>query len=105
VGFESAHEMTPKDEVIGKIYFVQVEDWGPIKIGWTEDLKRRMGELKHNSPFRMRLLACLEEKKLKEDELHKKFSAARIVGKREWFWPIQDLVDYIAALSQSPRSA
>jgi hypothetical protein len=92
VELKSASKMTPKDEIIGKIYFVQLEDWGPIKIGWTEDLNRRIDELNHNSPFRVRLLASLEETKPKEGELHQKFSAVRIVGKKEWFWPVQALL-------------
>ena len=78
----------------------------PIKIGWTEHLERRMEELRRNSPFTIRLLARLNDKKRKEDELHKKFSAARIEGKKEWFWPVRELLDFINSLQPiDPKKA
>lgn len=82
------------------IYFIQSRDAGPIKIGYTTDIKRRLSALQLAHPEKIKVLACTDGTRETEAELHKKFSSARIRG--EWFKCTDDLIRHITAL---PRFA
>jgi DNA-binding transcriptional regulator YiaG len=75
------------------IYFVQAEGGGPIKIGRTIDLRKRMASFQCVSPVPLRVLAVMPGGPLAEFELHGRFAAHRTYG--EWFNPSPVLVTYI----------
>lgn len=85
------------------IYFVQAFSGGPIKIGRTSNVKKRLQTLQVSCPIALRLLhvipgvdASLEQK------LHKRFGAYRLHG--EWFDNTSELMGYIRHLKKrKPR--
>jgi hypothetical protein len=74
------------------VYMIQTGDDGPVKIGLTRDVRRRLETLQISSPTRLRLLALFEGSRELECELHRRFAAARIKG--EWFKPIPELIEF-----------
>ena len=84
----------PKDS--GTIYFIRVDGKNQIKIGWTTHghHKKRLTSLQTGNPEKLILLAISEnQKKEKEQELHKKFSHLRI--RNEWFELTEELLEYM----------
>lgn len=75
------------------IYFVQVENDGPIKIGFAADIHKRISELQIANPYELSLIGCMRGDKEKEKRLHKKFVKYWIRG--EWFKPGKKLLKYI----------
>jgi hypothetical protein len=75
------------------VYFVQVGDNGPIKIGKAVSPLARLAELQTGNPIelipRLLLLGGRHER-----FLHRRFKDCRIRG--EWFRPRQHLRDFIA---------
>src|SRR5271165_1603058 len=70
-------------------YLIEAIGTGRIKIGKTNDVPRRLAELRTGSPFRLAIRATTS---IPERELHRKFRADRLCG--EWF----TLTDEIATL-------
>jgi len=92
--YESETNITPRRT---KVYFIQADNGGPIKIGYTEeDPVRRAASLQTGNPYRLTVLAWVWAPKSKEAELHKQFSAARLEG--EWFSPVPELLALIENL-------
>jgi len=56
---------------------------GPVKIGWTTNLKSRLVKLQTGSPVKLRLLALAPGNRVDEARLHQLFAADRLTG--EWF--------------------
>lgn len=75
------------------IYFIQVGDDGPVKIGLADDPYRRLVALQCASPFELRLLGGFEGGRGEELKLHKMFAHARIRG--EWFEPTEELLAFV----------
>jgi len=67
------------------IYFVQAGEDGPIKIGYSVDIKRRISELATASPYPLRLLGYMRGDGVRESEIQNSFARYRIHG--EWFFP------------------
>lgn len=66
------------------VYFIQVGESGPIKIGYTRtDPTKRLSELQTGNPYKLRLLLVLEGGFDLEHALHEKFADLRLEG--EWF--------------------
>jgi hypothetical protein len=65
----------------GLIYFVRVGD--KVKIGFTNDVHRRLSELQVSSPVKLEPLLILRGSAVMERALHRKFKAQRL--NREWF--------------------
>lgn len=80
----------------GLVYFIRAESGGPIKIGWTHDIDRRLSTLNTSSPYRLEVLATMQCRKDVELRLHERFKASRLNG--EWFEPTADLLGYIAGI-------
>lgn len=78
----------------GAIYFIQAVDGGPIKVGRTEWMTRRLESLQVGNPKQLVVLGVeplpLDELLARERELHQQFDYARVRG--EWFEPVPDLV-------------
>lgn len=73
------------------IYFVQALQGGPIKIGFTDNVKRRMSTLRSNNGQHLVLLGVMEGTREDERHIHALFEC--IQG--EWFRDTESLYDYI----------
>lgn len=76
------------------VYFAQPKDGGPIKIGWTANLKQRLSQLESIYGVDFRVLTCYRGGKAKEQSYHQKFAHLRI-GKTEQFRPTRELVEFL----------
>jgi hypothetical protein len=70
---------------MGVLYFVQIEQDGPIKIGFTSyaDPSRRVHQLQSGCPWRLRLIGHRPGTKVHEKALHELLAPYRM--QREWF--------------------
>jgi len=71
------------NEDYGYIYFVQMENTGPIKIGFTKNIKGRMESLQTASPYPLTLRHHFFATRKNENDLHKRFRKDILRG--EWF--------------------
>ena len=94
------------------VYFVEMGDGGPIKIGKAIDIKKRILGLQTGSPYKIRLLGAEPNAyrstpgssptladimiPTKEKELHSMFGCHRLEG--EWFHRHYTLLNYISEL-------
>jgi len=88
----------------GRIYFIQGENGGLIKIGWATWPALRMARMQPHSPVILTLLHHEAGNGRQERELHVRFASARQHG--EWFDPVQEILDYIEqrkSLSSPPE--
>lgn len=67
------------------VYFIQAGEGGPIKIGFSLNVKARMAGLQTGRTEKLKLLLTLPGTKVDEARLHDKFGRFRIQG--EWFKP------------------
>lgn len=88
----------PLHERDGHVYFVESGTGGPIKIGWSQDVERRIGELQVANAHKLRLLGVVPGTMQKEGELHATFSHLRMEA--EWF---QNSVEIHAYLDKFSR--
>lgn len=78
------------------VYFIQGEDGGPIKIGFTRYLPGRLADLQASSPARLRVVAASEGGRDVEGVLHDRFAKHRLHG--EWFAPYEELVAFVESI-------
>lgn len=79
------------------IYFIQIGEDGPVKIGLTTNVLHRLSGLQTSSPFTLNILAMEKGSLWREKQLHSQFKKAHIRG--EWFdYSNPELCAYIAAL-------
>ncbi len=76
------------------IYFIQSGYGGPIKIGKTNDVWRRLGDIQTHNPEKLTILGVLDETPGMEMHLHVLFRDLRIRG--EWYKPRHRLRKWIA---------
>lgn len=83
-------------------YFIQAENGGPIKIGYTskDNPEDRLRDLQTGNPNQLRLVAAIPSNI--ERDLHRKFSHIRIKG--EWFESTDELLSFIDSLQQKSAS-
>lgn len=65
------------------IYFLRASNGGPVKIGFTNNLKRRMIAYRTHNPEEVIVIRTIDGDRLTEKWLHKEFSELRI--RTEWF--------------------
>lgn len=81
------------------IYFIQTLnpmldiDKGPIKIGFTDDIKSRVQQCQVGNPYLIRTLGTMFGFVKEERELHVRFCSSYLRG--EWFNYSDELRDYI----------
>jgi hypothetical protein len=80
-----------------KVYFIQNEETGAIKIGQAQRPSQRLAELQVGNSSKLRLLGTILDYEL---SLHCKFSACRLIG--EWFKPTINLLDFLHELGFYP---
>jgi hypothetical protein len=64
------------------VYVIQAED-GPVKIGHSTNVRRRMSTLQISSPVPLSLVAVLSGDRTTEKEMHARFAGSHKHG--EWF--------------------
>ena len=78
------------------IYFIQSEENGYIKIGYSQNantLETRLSTLQIGNPHRLTLLKTIEGDIKYEKVLHLVFADDRILG--EWFEPTTSLLNFL----------
>ena len=82
------------------VYFIQAISGGPIKIGVTTNIVRRVKALQTHEP--LRVLATVQGEEALERDLHKRFASYRKEG--EWFEPAEELLEYIREVANGNNS-
>lgn len=84
------------------IYFIQAEQGGPVKIGYTtgETIAARLSSLQTSCPFPLRVLRTMPGTTQDERALHARFADARLHG--EWFHPTDELIALAGDVNRSP---
>lgn len=77
------------------VYFIQQGETGPIKIGWSTNVRSRLASLQTATHERLRLLLVLDGQPEDERRLHAWFARERRGG--EWFHSNGELWGFIAA--------
>lgn len=65
------------------IYFIEMGDGGPIKIGYAADPDKRLKQLQVGCPVELHLIGEMRGSREDEQALHVRFDAGR--GSGEWF--------------------
>ena len=78
------------------VYFIQAGLLGPIKIGWSANVKQRLAAAQVDNHEELRLRATAPGGPQIEARLHTVFHTAWIRG--EWFRPVAELVELIEVL-------
>lgn len=78
------------------VYFIQEENDGLIKIGYSRNPNRRLKSLQTNNPRKLRILKVIDGEMCRETYLHHRCSKFNASG--EWFHPHPELIDYIDML-------
>jgi hypothetical protein len=79
-----------------KIYFIQQGKDGPVKIGISWEIKKRLRDISVSSPFNPVVLALIPGNREKEKQLHRKFKKEHLRG--EWFKASDRLMEFIRTL-------
>jgi len=90
-----------REKTQNKIYFIQAEAGGLIKIGITHNLKVRFNNLKNSCPIPLKILATIDGSADKEIELHERFATHRKHG--EWFEPCPEILQLIEQIKQNKK--
>jgi hypothetical protein len=86
-----------------QVYFLREEEDGPIKIGYADNVIRRMYRLQQGNPSVLRVIATMPGANEQEKVLHRRFRHLRVRG--EWFRADEGLLEYIRRHTEvwSPR--
>jgi hypothetical protein len=76
------------------VYFIQAGDAGPIKIGHTNDVRKRLSMIQTSAPDHLRLLAVMDGGEAEERALHRELTDFRRVG--EWFDPSPEVMGAVS---------
>ncbi len=86
----------------GYVYFIQAGDGGPVKIGWTRVLLRRLGNLQTGNHQKLRVIGWFGGSQADEATVHGYFSPDCIRG--EWFdWSMG--LEWFARSAESDHTA
>jgi hypothetical protein len=81
----------PRPSGQGTIYFIGFDNY--VKIGFTADLRRRLGGLQTSCPVALTIYFSLPGSKNDEALFHLKFARQKL--KREWFRREGELADFL----------
>ena len=88
---------------MGYIYFIANKD--KIKIGYTKNsVEKRLKQLQTGNDEYLVLLGFLRGGPEEEKMLHKQFAQYRIRQNGEWFFPSEELLEYINANNAQPHT-
>lgn len=65
------------------VYFVKCEDTRHVKIGYSDNIRRRLVTLRISSPSHLHFIGWIDGDRSIETELHRRFADDRVRG--EWF--------------------
>lgn len=85
------------------VYFIQQGEAGPIKIGWSRNVRTRLATFQTASPYPLRLLLVLAGEERDERRLHDWFSLERIGG--EWFKSDGEVAAFVASQKAARKHA
>ena len=79
------------------IYFIQEQE-SPyrIKIGYSKNAYKRIREISAGFSQHMTILKIMEGDRADESFFHQMFADCKIDGKREWFYPYGNLLDFLS---------
>lgn len=87
---------------MGYIYFIATKD--KIKIGYTKNsIEKRLKQLQTGNDEDLVLLGFLRGGLDEEKLLHKQFQQYRIRQNGEWFFPADELIEYINKNNSQPH--
>jgi hypothetical protein len=89
-------ERKGRKPIVQSVYFIQAGTDGPIKIGMTHELKKRLGAMQVANHEELTVLLFTPGGAAVEQWMHYKYRAHCIRG--EWFKPHPDLLAEIAKL-------
>lgn len=99
---EKGHESVPEPEVPhSDLYFIASES-GPIKIGISVNVEKRLKQLQTSHPYPLKVLAVVKAAGMQEFAYHERFAAHRLHG--EWFARHPDILAEINRLN-GPETA
>ncbi len=84
----------------GFVYFIQGETGGPIKIGYSDDVLKRLKGLQTGHPDNLRILFTFPGNPEDEKAMHETLNAHRLRG--EWFKPSTEVFSAIEELKSKP---
>jgi hypothetical protein len=93
------HGLADDEEGAAVCYFMGGDD-GPIKIGYSVNVKSRLQSIQNASPTRLRVLATSSGGIFRERAYHIHFAAHRLKG--EWFERTPEIQAEIDRLSRNP---
>lgn len=93
-------DYVPLQEREGLVYFIQAGTEGAIKVGWTQNVDRRIAELQTANAQKLVLLATLPGTMETEASLHARFSHLRLEA--EWFRNSHEIHDFLRDLAVNP---
>jgi len=101
IDYSAAHiTATPK---VPMVYFIEAPSIKLIKIGRTQDVKKRISELQVGSPVPLRLLGVVPGDSAMEKQIQDKFKHLRKHG--EWFRESVQLLEYIGVVLEKIKTA
>lgn len=87
-----------------RVYFIQdITHQGPIKIGVSRNVEKRLKSLQNASPLKLKCLGIIAGGRDLERTLHIRFAPSRLHG--EWFSPEKKLLQYIRKYAISLNSS
>lgn len=86
-------ELRDPEETWGFVYFVSAGEGGPIKIGWSQDVERRIEELQTANPHKLHLVGKLCGTMADEARVHDLFRQHRLQS--EWFEHVPEILAFI----------
>lgn len=86
-------DYVPPSACDGFVYFVQSGEGGPIKIGWSQDVERRILQLQTANAHRLHLIGRVPGRMEDEAAMHAKFAHLRMEG--EWFRDHSEIREYL----------
>lgn len=84
----------------GFVYFVQSGEAGPVKIGWSQDVDRRMAELQTANARPLRLIGKIPGRMRDESRVHERFAHLRMEA--EWFQNSPEIHEFLARRALAP---
>ena len=86
----------PGEECV--LYFIQEGSDGPIKIGCSYSISRRLSTLQCGNPRPLVLLAFIPGAQEIETAMHRRFAPHRI--QNEWYRPHADILAFVCAVAR-----
>lgn len=78
------------------IYFIRVNNNGPIKIGYTKDPERRLRDLQGANAFPLTMVGLRKGSRSDEKCLHNIYQRHRVsTGGQEWYNPTKEILSEI----------